>query len=182
MRSIFRSQIIFVTLSLISGNILFAQLPDEKPLWSNEVSNNPVKYNQEKQRTSDVQPGSPSGLNRVFSCVSTPTYIIHKPQNPNGVALVICPGGGFRDVWFDREGNDFALWLAKQGITSLVLKYRTYNSDDLVTKMSMNDYFPHVYADAKQAIYILRSQAKELGIDGNKIGIAGYSAGGALSL
>ncbi|NJK94259.1 MAG: alpha/beta hydrolase [Bacteroidales bacterium] len=168
-------------LSLIS-TLVFAQLPLEKHLWSNGISNNPVKYKEEKQRTSDVQPGSPSGLNRVFSCVSTPTYIIHKPQKPNGLALVICPGGGFRDVWFDREGNDFALWLAQHGITSLVLKYRTYNSDDLVSKMSLNDYFPHVYADAKKAIYILRSQGKELGIDENKIGIAGYSAGGALSL
>lgn len=162
--------------------MVLAQLPEEKPIWPNGLSNNPVKYDEEKSRTSDVQPSSPSHQNRVFSCVSTPTYIIHKPQKPNGVALVIFPGGGFRDVWFDREGNDFALWLAQQGITSLVLKYRTYNSDDLVTKMSMNDYYPHVYADAKQAIFTLRSQSKELGIDANKIGIAGYSAGGALSL
>jgi acetyl esterase/lipase len=182
MRSKIRSLISFVTISVISSNILIAQLPEEKPLWPNGVSNHPIKYKEEKQRSSDVQSSSPSQLNRVFSCISSPTYIIHKPQKPNGVALVICPGGGFRDVWLDREGNDFAIWLAKQGITSLVLKYRTYNSDDLIAKMSMNDYFPHVYADAKQAIYILRSQAKELGIDPQKIGISGYSAGGALSL
>lgn len=162
--------------------MVFAQLPEEKPLWANGIPNNPIKYDEEKSRTSDIQPSSSSQMNRVFNCVSTPTYIIHKPQKPNGVALVICPGGGFHDVWFDREGNDFALWLAQHGITSLVLKYRTYNSDELVTKMSINDYFPHVYADAKQAIFILRSLAKELGIDVNKIGIAGYSAGGALSL
>ena len=72
-----------------------------------------------------------SKKNRVFSQVSEPTYTLYKAKKEaaNGVALVICPGGGFRDVWFDREGADFAMWLAEKGITSLVLKYRTFNSD-----------------------------------------------------
>ena len=96
--------------------------------------------------------------------------------------MIICPGGGFRDVWFDREGNDLGLWLAQRGITSLVLKYRTFNSDAEGFTLSRKDYDPQVYADAKQAIYILRSRAKELHIDENKIGITGFSAGGSLSL
>jgi acetyl esterase/lipase len=123
-------------------------------------------------------------MNRVFSCVSTPTYIIIKPDKvkSTGVAVVICPGGGFRDVWFDREGIDFGLWLAQKGITSLVLKYRTFNTDAEGFKLKYNEYAPHVYADAKQAIVTLRSKAKELNIDEKKIGIAGFSAGGSLSL
>jgi endo-1,4-beta-xylanase len=96
--------------------------------------------------------------------------------------VVVCPGGGFRDVWFDREGNDLGLWLAQRGVTSLVLKYRTFNTDAEGFTLKRNEYDPQVYADAKQAIYILRSQAKELKIDENKIGIAGFSAGGSLSL
>jgi len=161
-----------------------AQMPQEQPLWPKGISGNPVKYKEEKLVKNDFRKSSVSQLNRVFSCVSDPTYIIHKPEKgrSNGVAIVICPGGGFRDVWFDREGNDFGLWLAQRGITSLVLKYRTFNQDAEGFKLSWNEYMPHVYADAKQAIFILRSRDKELGIDENKIGIGGFSAGGSLSL
>jgi acetyl esterase/lipase len=161
-----------------------AQLPKEQPLWPEGIPNNPVKYKEEKLRTDIVRKSSPSQMNRVFSCVSSPTYIIHKPLKikPNGVAVVICPGGGFRDVWFDREGNDFGLWLAEHGIVSLVLKYRTLNTDAAGSDLTLEKYVPQVYADARQAIFTLRSRAKELGIDENKIGISGFSAGGSLSL
>ena len=161
-----------------------AQLPKEQPLWPNGIPGNPVKYKEEKLRTSDVMKSSLSQLNRVFSCVSIPSYIIHSPakDKSTGVAVVICPGGGFRDVWFDREGNDLGLWLAQRGITSLVLKYRTFNSDAEGFKLTRNEYNPQVYADAKQAIFTLRSMAKELNIDEKKIGICGFSAGGSLSL
>lgn len=159
-----------------------AQSQQELPLWPNGIPNNPVKYTEEKVRSSDVSESSLSKKNRVFSEVSEPAYSLFKAKNPNGVAVVICPGGGFRDVWFDREGVDFAMWLADRGITSLVLKYRTFNSDAENFSLKREIYNGEVYADAKQAIYILRSQAKELKIDKNKIGIGGFSAGGALSL
>jgi acetyl esterase/lipase len=167
--------------SILDG---YSQLPSEKPLWPNGIPGNPVKYKEEKLRSESSRKSSLSQQNRVFSCVSVPTYIIHQHEKgkANGVALVICPGGGFRDVWFDREGNDFGLWLAQHGITSLVLKYRTFNTDAEGFKLTRNEYMPHVYADAKQAIYTLRSKAVELGIDVNKIGIAGFSAGGSLSM
>jgi acetyl esterase/lipase len=161
-----------------------AQLPQEQFLWPNGIPGNPVKYKEEKVRSENFRTSSLSQQNRVFSCVSEPTYIIHKPEKgkSNGVAVVICPGGGFRDVWFDREGNDFGLWLSQRGVTSLVLKYRTFNSDAEGFKMKRNDYNPHVIADARQAIYTLRSRAEEFGIDISKIGICGFSAGGSLSL
>ena len=74
------------------------------------------------------------------------------------------------------------MWLAERGITSLVLKYRTYNSKAEGFTLKRDQYNPEVYADAKQAIHILRSRAEELNIDKNRIGISGYSAGGALAL
>ncbi len=172
----------FIFLSTSWNINLFAQLPPEKPLWPNGIPNNPVKYSHEKVRDTDPSKSSPSQQNRVFSCVSTPTYTIFKATKPNGVGLVICPGGGFRDVWIDREGNDFALWLAERGVTSLVLKYRTFNKDVDNSTLTRSEYNPEVYADAKQAIYILRSQADKLEIDSHKIGISGFSAGGELSL
>ena len=185
MSPLFKKLFLFtVVVSVVWNFSCTAQLPEEQPLWPNGIPNNPVKYKEEKLRTNEARKSSLSQLNRVFSCVSVPTYIIHRPEKvkPNGVAVVICPGGGFRDVWFDREGNDFGLWLAQHGVTSLVLKYRTFNSDSEGFKLTRKEYDPQVYADAKQAIYTLRSRAKELNIDENKIGIAGFSAGGTLSL
>jgi acetyl esterase/lipase len=183
-----RSQRLLLTSIVLILSGLFincsAQLPQEQPLWPSGIPGNPVKYKEEKLRTDNIRKSSLSQLNRVFSCVSVPTYIIHKPEKgkSTGVAFVICPGGGFRDVWFDREGNDFGLWLAQRGITSLVLKYRTFNTDAEGFKLTRNEYMPHVYADAKQAINTLHSMAGELGIDVNKIGIGGFSAGGSLSM
>lgn len=184
-----KQSFLFITI-LSAGLILIGsigkaqQLPHEQLLWPDGIPNNPIVYDKEKMRGNDYLPSSLSQMNRVFSNVSTPTYIIHQPKKENsiGVGLVICPGGGFRDVWFDREGNDFALWLTQYGITSLVLKYRTYNENEGVSNLDREQYNPHVYADAKQAINILRSNADEFGLDKNKIGIGGFSAGGALSL
>ena len=179
---------LIISLALIifgaSNIICNAQLLQEQPLWPDGIPGNPVKYKEEKLRTENFRKSSLSQMNRVFSCVSVPTYILHQPEKgkANGVAVVICPGGGFRDVWFDREGNDLGLWLARQGITSLVLKYRTFNADADGFQLPRKEYDPQVYADARQAIYTLRSKAAELGIDENKIGIAGFSAGGSLSL
>jgi len=174
--------IVLFLCSVISANIVKAQT--ELPLWPDGIPNNPVKYTEEKVREAGVNKSSPSQKNRVFSQVSNPIYVLFQADKDkaNGVAIVICPGGGFRDVWFDREGVDFAMWLADKGITSLVLKYRTFNPDTEGFSLDRDEYNKEVYADAKQAIHILRSQSDKLNIDKNKIGIAGYSAGGALSL
>jgi len=167
---------------VLLGNTVKSQT--ETPLWPDGIPDNPISYNQEKVREAEVNQSSPSQKNRVFSQVSIPTYVLHQAEkeSANGVAIVICPGGGFKDVWFDREGVDFALWLAKKGITSLVLKYRTFNPDAEDFTLDREKYHSEVYADAKQAIHTLRSQAEKLNISKNKIGIAGYSAGGALAL
>ena len=175
---------LYAFLFICLSNTAKSQATRELPLWSDGIPGNPVKYKEEKVRTVNVIKSSLSQKNRVFSQVSTPTYSLYQPEKElaNGVAVVICPGGGFKDVWFDREGVDFAMWLAKKGITSLVLKYRTFNPDAEGFSLDRNVYHGEVYADAKQAIHILRSQSDKLNIDKNKIGIAGYSAGGALAL
>jgi acetyl esterase/lipase len=182
-----QSVIIVIVILILSGvwnTTSLAQLPKEQPLWPGGIPGNPVEYKEEKVRTEGIRKSSLSQNNRVFSCVSVPAYVVHSPAKGkcNGVAMVICPGSGFRDVWFDREGNDLGLWLAQKGITSLVLKYRTFNSDEEGFKLSRDDYNRQVYAHARQAVYLLRSKAKELGIDVNKIGIGGFSAGVTLSL
>jgi len=144
---------LFLLIALIFSNPVQSQSGQELPLWPDGIADNPVAYTQEKLRSPDANESSPSGMNRVFSQVSEPTYVLHKAEKniANGVAVVICPGGGFRDVWFDREGTDFALWLAEKGITSLVLKYRTFNPDAKDFSLTREIYNREVYVDALQA-------------------------------
>jgi len=159
-----------------------ACLPPELPLWEKPPAGAPMHANvQEQVRFLKPRPGSPSGLNRVFSLVSVPTYSIHRPKNPNGVGLVICPGGGFRDVWIDHEGHDLAIWLKDHGVTSLVLKYRTRLDNGTITADEFQNYLRAVRLDGWQAVRVLRKQAKDLGLQPDKIGICGFSAGGHLA-
>jgi len=184
MKHLMKALPVFLLFGLIYSNPIQSQSMQELPLWPDGIPDNPIVYTQEKVRSEGVNESSPSGMNRVFSQVSEPTYVLYKAEKSiaNGVAVVICPGGGFKDVWIDREGTDFALWLAQKGITSLVLKYRTFNPDAEGFSLQRETYNREVYADALQAIHVLRSRAAELNIDLDKIGIAGYSAGGALAL
>jgi len=173
--------VFLITLSLGSFS-LAVELPPDLPLWEKESPEEPIRHDVEEQVRSVRAPaGSPSGLNRAFSSVSSPTYSIHRPEKPNGVGLVICPGGGFRDVWIDREGHDLAIQLKEHGATSLVLKYRTRPAE-IGSKEVWLRYQNAVQADGRQAIRILRGQAKDLGLDPSKIGICGFSAGGHLAI
>ncbi len=154
-----------------------ADLPREIPLWDDA----PQEYDVKEKLRSHKAPKSPSGLNRAYSSVSLPTYSVHEPEEPNGIGLVICPGGGFQDIWIDREGHDLAIRLREHGITSLVLKYRT-RSADLGKPNARKNYQEAVRGDARQAIRILRKKAGELGLKTNQIGICGFSAGGHLAI
>ena len=158
------------------------ELPPEMPLWENGSPEYPIRLEVEEQvRSHKTQPGSPTGQNRAFSSVSLPTHSVHRPEKPNGVGLVICPGGGFRDIWIDREGHDLAIWLKDHGVTSLVLKYRTRPAE-MTSREMWQDYQNAVQADGRQAIRILREQANDLGLDPHRIGICGFSAGGHLAI
>ena len=169
------------TLSL-GTSVSAVELPPEVPLWEKGSPEHPIRLEVEEQvRSHQAQPGSPTGQNRAFSSVSSPTYSIHIPEKPNGVGLVICPGGGFRDIWIDREGHDLAIWLKDYNVTSLVLKYRT-RPTEISSKAIWQNYQNAVQADGRQAIRILREQAQKLGLQPNKIGICGFSAGGHLAI
>jgi len=172
---------IIVTLAF-GAPLQAAELPSELPLWANGSPEHPIRLEVEEQvRSHKAQPGSPTGQNRAFSSVSSPTYSIHRPEKPNGVGLVICPGGGFRDIWIDREGHDLAIWLKDHNVTSLVLKYRTRPAE-ITSREVWQNYQSAVQADGRQAIRTLREQAKDLDLNPHRIGICGFSAGGHLAI
>lgn len=89
-------------------------------------------------------------------------------NNNSGVAVVICPGGGYAGLAIEHEGVQFAKWLNTQGVTGVVLKYRLPNQNKEVP-----------LDDTWQAIRYVRENAEKLGI--KSIGIAGFSAGGHLA-
>jgi acetyl esterase/lipase len=96
-------------------------------------------------------------------------YLPDKEKN-TGAAVVICPGGGYQIEAMDHEGYDIAEWLKSRGIAGIVLKYRLpYGHHEIPS------------GDARQTLRIVRMNAKEWGINPNKIGIAGSSAGGHLA-
>ena len=170
-----------VVLNLEGQGAIF---PEEKPLWGKRLENNAITYSGgEKVRSPKASASSPSGMNRVISRVGEASYSIHQAPAAiaNGVGLVICPGG-YVDVWLDREGHDLGIWLASRGITSLVLKYRTNsNSENGERQFDWETYLPAVVADARESISLLRREAGNLSLDPEKIGVAGFSAGGHLA-
>lgn len=90
--------------------------------------------------------------------------------NSNGMAVLICPGGGYGGLAINHEGVEVAKWLNTLGITGIVLKYRMPNKHKEIP-----------LDDAWQAMRYIRDHASELGVNPNKIGIAGSSAGGHLA-
>ncbi len=95
---------------------------------------------------------------------------LHRPAQPNGVALVICPGGGYGIRVSGGEGHGIAAWLNTHGITGVVLDYRLPKGRSAVPLL-----------DAQRAIRLVRARAKEWNIDEKHIGIIGFSAGGHLA-
>lgn len=108
--------------------------------------------------------------------INNPSVTVYLPakDKANGCAVVVAPGGGFRELVFDAEGRQAAEFLNTLGITAFALKYR-------LPKEEHSPYSPdNVREDAYRAIRLVRSRAAEFGVDPNRIGILGFSAGGAL--
>ncbi|WDE96295.1 alpha/beta hydrolase [Lentisphaera profundi] len=117
--------------------------------------------------------GEVKGILRIKN-VARPTLTWVKPAKPDGRAILICPGGAYNILAATHEGSDVAGWLAKQGITPFILKYRVPRRKGLAK---------HAVAleDSQRAMSLIRHHAKTFGVNQNQIGILGFSAGGHLS-
>ena len=125
-------KILFLSL-LFAATMLSAQSPVELPLWPDGAPNtNGLTGEQE-----DLKGG------RVAN-VTHPSITVYRPAKPNGMAVIMCPGGGYARLAMNHEGHDMAAWFTTQGITYAVLKYRMPNAWPSLQKIILSDrtYIP----------------------------------------
>ena len=181
----------FLVLLLLAGS-LFAQTEISLPT--------PMPSAASKWTQAERQYFSESWKTNVVTNVSKPALLAYlpKPEKANGMAVVICPGGGFWALSIDSEGIDVAKWLADNGVAAFVLKYRLVPSktNEAVKEMSpllfgnIKDgryeeasypYIPLAVSDGTTAIDFIRQNAAKFRVSPNKIGIIGFSAGGTVA-
>jgi len=132
---------------------------------------------------------------QVVTNVSVPTMQVFLPKSKisNGVAVIIAPGGGLFGLSINSEGNQVAKWLNEKGITAFVLKYRLVpTGEDGIKEISelgatdiktrVKQILPLSISDGLTAVSYVRENAKKYGVNPNKIGFMGFSAGGAVTM
>jgi acetyl esterase/lipase len=157
---------IIPVLLLISISIqVFSQNKDLLFLWPGKVPGE-VK----EKHSPVVNPSENDNILRL-SEVTDPAIEIFLPEQSvkNGAAVIVCPGGGYHILAYDLEGTEIASWLNKNGITAFVLEYR------------IPDKKEGALQDVQRAVRVVRNNAVKWGIDPEKIGVMGFSAGGSLS-
>lgn len=142
----------------------------------------------------EVLAGHPMNAMIAYN-VTNPSLIVYEPDSPNGVAVILIPGGSFHVLNIEHEGTKVANQLTKKGITVFLFKYRlaqSFTKDPWQEMMDMRKdaeklreqmNIPRTMAitDLNRAIAMVRKQASDYRIETNKIGILGFSAGGFMA-
>jgi acetyl esterase/lipase len=129
---------------------------------------------------SRIHPSPLVGPTKLITNVTKPTLTVYRPaeEKNTGTAMIICPGGGYWDLYWELEGEEVASWLNSTGMTGIILKYRVPRRPGEVR----GEPPPGPLLDAQRAVSLVRSRAAEWGIDPQRIGMVGFSAGGHLAL
>jgi acetyl esterase/lipase len=134
----------------------------------------------------------------VVSGVTQPSLTVYEPtagSAPNGVGIIICPGGGFMALSINSEGIDVAKWLNGRGVTAFVLKYRLaptegdaaeefqrlWSTDKPKLHAMLQEAIPIAISDGHLALEYLKKHASDFGLSPDRIGIIGFSAGGTVT-
>ena len=147
-----------------------AQQP-EVLLWPNGAPGSEGKTAPEVVKVSPVD-------GRIVTSVNFPSVTVYLPAagKATGAAVVILPGGGHFQLSIDLEGFSEAAWLSAHGVAAFVVKYRLAREPGSTYTVE-GDALP----DTQRAIRLVRSRAAEWGVDPNRIGVMGFSAGGQLA-
>lgn len=155
-------RILFFCLLLFSSSLAHAQENPEKiHLWENGAPD----FETRKDEPELAQDWWVRNINN-------PSITLFKPENPNGSFILVCPGGGFRNLGYNGEGVAPAKFLIELGVTVGVLKYRLFREENSPYTEE------HPIQDVIRAMRLVRSNAEKWGIDSDRIGIMGFSAGG----
>lgn len=138
--------------------------PIEIPLWTNGAPGF------EKRRNEPTQ-----AKDWWVKNIHNPSITVYAPpkEKATGTAVIVCPGGGHRELVFNAEGKEAAEFLNSIGVTAFVLKYRLAKEEKSPYTLEK-----HVREDAYRAMRLVRSNAKEWNVDADRIGMLGFSAGG----
>ena len=141
--------------------------PEQIPLWPNGAPGFESRRN-EPETAKDYW----------IANVHNPSITVYLPpkEKATGAAVVICPGGGHRLLVFKAEGDEPARYLNGIGVASFALKYRLGREQGSPYSIEKN-----ALQDGQRAMRLVRSRAKEWGVDPNRIGMMGFSAGGELA-
>jgi acetyl esterase/lipase len=165
-------KLLFVILTCFVGQVAPAQVLQSQtlPLYTGTIPNSKPSAVQETSIT------LPNGGVRISNVVQ-PTLTVFLPPSDKatGTAVVICPGGGYTRLSIDTEGYDIAKRLNEMGVAAFVLKYRLPNDQ------SQPDKSIAPLLDAQQALRLVRQQASKYGVNPNRVGLMGFSAGGHLA-
>ena len=135
---------------------------EEISLWNEYIPDGPGPQG-------DEQTGSDGAITNI----SWPRLIAHRPDSPNGMAMLVISGGGYGKIEEGNESGPAAEWLRSQGITAFELIYR------LPAEGSNSVNVP--FEDGQRAMRLIRNMADEYGINVHRVGVMGFSAGGHLA-
>jgi acetyl esterase/lipase len=161
--------------------------PADKPLvldlWPGKPPDEPGTIGAETVRPSpklDRSQVEVTESTRLVTNVTKPTITVFRPakEKDSGTAMLICPGGGYWNLYWELEGEEVAAWLNSIGVTGIILKYRVPRRPD----EPKGEPARRPLQDAQRAVSLVRSKAKDWGILPDRIGIAGFSAGGHLAV
>ena len=161
--------------------------PAAEPLvvevWPGKVPDESGNIGAERVRMSpklDRKQVEVTNSTRMITDVTKPTITIYRPaaEKNTGTAMLICPGGGYWNLYWELEGEEVAAWLNSIGVTGIILKYRVPRRTDEPEREPAR----RPLQDAQRAVSLIRSQANKWGIHPERIGIVGFSAGGHLAL
>jgi acetyl esterase/lipase len=160
-----------------------ADAPNVIALWPGKPPDETTQVGEEMTRLSpklDRKQVEVTEQTRLITRVSKPTITICRPpkERETGTTVLICPGGGYWDLYWQLEGEEVAAWLNSIGVTGVILKYRVPRRPGEPEREPAR----RPLHDSQRAIRLLRAHASEWGINPKRLGIVGFSAGGHLSI
>src|SRR6266478_9913259 len=146
-------------------------------IWPGKVPDESGSIGAERVRMSpklDRKQVEVTNSTRMITDVTKPTITIYRParEKETGTAMLICPGGGYWNLYWQVEGEEVAAWLNSLGIAGILLKYRVPRRPDDVK----GEPARRPLQDAQRAISLVRSRAREWSIHPERIGVVGFSA------